>query len=152
MLVTVTSGRHVVVSNDVSFDESLKKTYIEAGNEGGHSQVDQTVAEVYDIDDAQNVTAGDYSAKVDDNGDDNLISATETGAQGTTGEDQDIVTYYPNIRRSACLSHPPETFDALLVTQFVLGRANDPLCVSDALSTNSSEELEEAMKYEIYII
>lgn len=49
--------------------------------------------EGYHIDVAQKCSAHDSSAGIDNNIDENLKSATDSEAEGTTGKYQEIVTY-----------------------------------------------------------
>lgn len=81
--------------------------------------------------------SSDKSLNIDDHvEDENQSSPGEVEESVSSGEDQEDVKNYPNIRRSLRTSHPPEIFDSRLFTQCLLGIEDDHLCVFDALSTN----------------
>lgn len=54
--------------------------------------------------------------------------------------DIDALTHYPNVRRSTRIPRPPERFDSMLAMQFLIGRVNDPMTLSEALSEADSAD------------
>lgn len=72
--------------------------------------------------------------------------------QESGSQDIESLTFYPNQGRSTLQIRPTERSDALLVTQCLLSRANDPLSVSDALSADYYEGWNKSMAEEMFII
>ena len=67
-------------------------------------------------------------------------------------ENVEDITHYPNVRRSGRATRLPERYSAGFALQCLLGRADDPLTVEEALASDDVEHWKAAMKHELTMI